>query len=347
MPAKRLDAGKVSKTTELVSKLFRNKIIGQEEAAIAFTNVLERYNSGFYDRRKPIASLLFLGPTGTGKTASVETFVNALFDSPASMIKIDCAEFQHSHEIAKLVGSPPGYLGHRETSPALSSARVKSLQTAKFPFTVILFDEIEKSSDALWNLLLGILDKGTLTLGTNEVVDFTSTVIVMTSNVGSKEMALKVGEGALGFHGPKVAEVALAELKGVSQEAAKKKFLPEFLNRLDEIVVFNTLTEENLARILDIELNEIQDMIKNKGRAIVRLMVTPAARTKILSEGVDKKYNARFLKRAIEKRVSTPVSRIISSGQVNDQDMIVVDYVNEEFVYDGYEAPAIYTENLI
>lgn len=332
---RQLNPEALSDKTNALALSFKKTIIGQPEAAEAFTNVLERYYSGFYDRTRPIASLLFLGPTGTGKTASVEAFVTGLFGSPTQMVKVDCAEFQHSHEIAKLIGSPPGYLGHRETHPAITNEKLKALKNETFPFTVLLFDEIEKASDALWNLLLGILDKGTLTLGTNEVVDLTSTVIVMTSNVGSKEMALKMGEGALGFQSPTSEDIAAGELKDIAREAAKSKFLPEFLNRLDEIVVFNTLTQSDLNEIFSLELEKLQVMVLAKGRARILVKVSPAAQRQILKDGYDKKYNARFLKREIEKRVSKPVSRIIASEQIIDQDTLVVDYEKGKFKYYG------------
>lgn len=334
MVTKQLNETALSPNTKLLTGIFNHTIIGQSGASEAFTNVLEKYYSGFYDRSRPIGSLLFLGPTGTGKTASVEAFVTGLFGKSTQMIKIDCAEFQHSHEISKLVGSPPGYLGHRETHPFINSAKVLSLRSEKFPFTVLMFDEIEKANDSLWNLLLGILDKGTLTLGTNEVVDLTPTVIVMTSNVGSKEMALKVGEGALGFQQPD-AGTELVELKDIAKDAARRKFLPEFLNRLDEIVVFNTLTEEHLKEILALELRKLKADIQARSRAFVHLDVSPSASKQILVEGYDKRYNARFLKRTIEKRVASPVARIIASAQVNDQDTIIVDYADGIFKYYG------------
>lgn len=335
MITKQLNEAALSPNTKLLTGIFNHTIIGQAGASEAFTNVLEKYYSGFYDRTRPIGSMLFLGPTGTGKTASVEAFVTGLFGRPTQMIKIDCAEFQHSHEISKLVGSPPGYLGHRETHPFINSAKVLSLRSEKFPFTVLMFDEIEKANDALWNLLLGILDKGTLTLGTNEVVDLTPTVIVMTSNVGSKEMALKVGEGSLGFQQPEISDIVSADLTDTAKDAARRKFLPEFLNRLDEIVVFSTLTEENLKEILALELGKLKADIQSRSKAFIHLDVSPSASKQILVEGYDKRYNARFLKRTIERRVSSPVARIIASAQVDDQDTIIVDYADGVFKYYG------------
>ncbi|PWT76399.1 MAG: hypothetical protein C5B59_06650 [Bacteroidetes bacterium] len=194
-----LNINKHSDRTKRVADRLVSRIVNQDEATNALLNVLDKQESGFYDHSRPIASLLFLGPTGSGKTSCVEEFVEGLCNDRKRMIKIDCGEFQHSHEIAKLIGSPPGYLGHRETNPLISEKKLASLRGDDMAFTVLLFDEVEKASDALWNLLLSIMDKGSLTNGTNEQVGLTKTVIVMTSNVGSKELAEKVGDGVLGF----------------------------------------------------------------------------------------------------------------------------------------------------
>lgn len=338
MPTKKvLDITKLSQRTADLTARFSNHIFGQQEATEALTNVLEKFHSGIYDRTKPIASLLFLGPTGTGKTASVEAFVTGLFGSPDKMLKVDCAEFQHSHEIARLIGSPPGYLGHRETSPYITAAKVVALQTVEFPFTVILFDEIEKASDALWSLLLGVLDRGVLTLGTNDHVDLTSTVIVMTSNVGSKEMAKQNGgDGALGFSSPASEALSTKELADISRSAARAKFMPEFLNRLDEIVVFNTLTRDDIKRILKLEVLKFQEQVIRTSKAVIHIDISPSAEKQILANGFDKKYGARFLKREIEKRVIVPVARVIASRQVFDQDTVVIDYDGEFKYYGGF-----------
>lgn len=326
-----LDLTASSKAAQLLAQKFASLIVGQPEATIALTSVIEKYQSGLYDRTKPLASLLFLGPTGTGKTATVEAFAEGLFGSPATMLKIDCAEYQHSHEISRLVGSPPGYLGHRETKPAITTEKLFTLRTFEFPFSIVLFDEIEKASDALWNLLLSILDKGALTLGTNDHVDMRSTIIIMTSNVGSKELADQVGDGVLGFLTP-TGEVSGEKLKNSAVSAAKRKFMPEFLNRLDDIVMFNTLSRLDLEAILDIELRKLDANILANAKANVGIIVTPAARAEILAEGYDRKYGARFLKRVIEKRITMPVTRAISTEQVICLDRIVVDF-KKEFRY--------------
>src|SRR5271157_3993299 len=329
----KIDTSRISEKAENLRRTFAKRIVNQEEAVTAFTNVLEKFLSSIYDRTKPIASLLFLGPTGTGKTSSVEAFAEGLFGVPNMMIKIDCAEFQHSHEIAKLIGSPPGYLGHRETTGIITNEKLKNLRSVEIPFSVILFDEIEKASDSLWNLLLGILDKGVLTLGTNEVVNMASTVIVMTSNIGSKEMAAAVGDGVTGFQTPAQDDVQQDDLRHTAVDAAKRKFMPEFMNRIDEVVMFNTLTKEDSKKIMHLEVQKLKNRILLNGTTVLDIAISPGAEKAILEKGFDKKYNARFLQRTVEELVTLPIARAITTGQARDHDMVIIDYDKGEFLY--------------
>src|SRR5213593_1550636 len=218
------------------------KIVGQDRAVRRIVNMYQIYLAGMAMPNRPIGNLLFLGPTGSGKTRIVEASAEILFGSPRAFIKIDCAEFQHSHEIAKLIGSPPGYLGHRETHPLLTQEALNQWQTDKLKLSILLFDEIEKASDALWQLLLGILDKATLTLGDNRRVDLSQTVIFMTSNLGAGEMSNLV-EGGMGFaqKPTEVDETFDEKINRTATEAARRKFTPEFMNRIDKTVVFKTL----------------------------------------------------------------------------------------------------------
>ena len=329
-----LDTQQHSENAVKLAQKFSKRIVGQEAATNALINVLDKFDSGFYDHTRPIASVLFLGPTGTGKTATVEAVAEGLFGSVYNMFKIDCGEFQHSHDIAKLIGSPPGYLGHRETHAVITNEKIKQMQLGNLPLSIILFDEIEKASDGLWNLLLGILDKGSLTLGTNEVVDLRSTIILMTSNIGSKELAAKAGNDVLGFLAPSVDDaVSVNELRDIAVAAAKRKFTPEFLNRLDEIVMFNTLTEDNLREILEIEINKLQTLILAYSDAKPILVISPAAKRHILQDGYDKKYGARYLKRHLEKVVIQPLSRVLASKQVCSMDTVVVDWQESDYTY--------------
>src|SRR5215467_3981700 len=240
----------------------RRKIVGQVQAIEKVAEIYQMFLAGLNPPGHPVANLLFLGPTGTGKTRVVEAMAEALFGDARACIKIDCAEFQHSHEIAKLIGSPPGYLGHRETHPLLTQEALNQCHTEKLKLSILLFDEIEKASDALWQLLLGILDKAVLTLGDSRRVDLSQCIIIMTSNLGAGEMNGLV-DGGLGF-APKPVEVDNAlddKIDRSAVEAARRKFAPEFMNRIDKLVVFKTLRPEHLKQILEIELGMVQQRV--------------------------------------------------------------------------------------
>ncbi len=302
-----------------------SRIVAQDEAIRAMSQLYQLYLADLNMPNKPIGTLLFLGPTGSGKTRVVEAASEVLFDDPYAMVKIDCAEFQHSHEISKLIGSPPGYLGHRETHPMLSQENIDRFQTPTNKLTLILFDEIEKASDALWQLLLGILDKATLTLGDNRRVDFSNCIIVMTSNLGAREMSV-LTEGQMGFAPTEAISSDLdARLVKIGIEAARRKFSPEFMNRLDKIVVFQTLTRAAMERILDLELDLLQRRILSTGRSAFILKCSDEAKEFLLKEGFDRRYGARPLKRAIERHILVPVSNMISTGQLSTGDIMLVD----------------------
>lgn len=319
-----LDATRGSQEASQVLATMKRRVVGQEEAVNILADIVETYKAGFSDRTRPVGNALFLGPTGTGKTHVVESLALALFGSKDACVKIDCGEFQHSHEIAKLIGSPPGYLGHRETHPALTQEKINQWHTEKMPLSIILFDEIEKASDSLWNLLLGILDKAKLTLGDNRVVDFSKALIIMTSNLGSEQMSKVVG-GGLGFVPEQVIDSLLDEKLGkVAVDAAKRKFTPEFFNRLQHVSVFHTLNEEQLARVLEVELASLQVRLLMQSTTKVFFHVTPKAKKVFLTEGFDKKYNARHLKRVLEKYITLPLAKLVSSTQVMDRDEIVI-----------------------
>ncbi|MFI5069748.1 MAG: AAA family ATPase, partial [Terriglobales bacterium] len=233
----------------------RRKIVGQDAAVENVAEIYQMFLAGLNPPGRPIGNLLFLGPTGSGKTRVVEALAESLFGDSHACIKIDCAEFQHSHEIAKLIGSPPGYLGHRETHPLLTQEALNQWHTEKLKLSILLFDEIEKASDSLWQLLLGILDKATLTLGDNRRVDLSQCIIIMTSNLGACEMSSLV-DGGLGFAPkPMLVDSSFDEkIDRTAVDAARRKFTPEFMNRIDKAVVFKTLRPEHLEQILDIEL---------------------------------------------------------------------------------------------
>src|SRR3984885_9694051 len=323
-----------TKAKDLETKLHR-LVIGQEEAIHEIVRTYQTYLAGLTPEGRPIGTFLFLGPTGTGKTRAVEATAEALLGNPRAVIKIDCGEFQHSHEIAKLIGSPPGYLGHRETHPMLSQEVLNQYHTETCKLSFVLFDEIEKASDALWNLLLGILDKATLTLGDNRKVDFSRAMIFMTSNLGAVEMS-NIMNPKLGFALQEARENATSgqmdekttgKLARTGIEAARRKFTPEFMNRLDKIVTFQPLGSEQLKKILDIELNLVQQRIFNttNDRAFV-FTVSDTSKDFLLTEGTDMKYGARHLKRAIERLLVQPMSNLIATDQVRGGDWIRVDF---------------------
>ncbi len=253
------------------------RIVGQERAVRRMSGLYQIFLAGMNPPNRPVGTMLFLGPTGSGKTRVVEAAAEVLFGDPNAVIKIDCAEFQHSHEIAKLIGSPPGYLGHRETSPMLTQENLDRYHTEENKLSLVLFDEIEKASDCLWQLLFGILDKATLTLGDNRRVDFSKTMVVMTSNLGAREMSELIS-GGIGFapskngKNPHDTEVD-QKIYRTAVEAARKKFSPEFMNRIDKVVVFRSLKEHHLRQILDLELQSVQDRIMKSAGAEVRLPV--------------------------------------------------------------------------
>ena len=330
-----LDPAKTGREALSLETNLRRMIIGQDEAIEQIVNIYQMHLTGMSAPGRPIGNFLFLGPTGSGKTRIVEATAEALLKNPRAVIKIDCAEFQHSHEIAKLIGSPPGYLGHRETHPLLSQEVLNQFHTETMKLSFVLFDEIEKASDALWNLLLGVLDKATLTLGDNRKVDFSRAMIFMTSNLGATEMS-NIMAPRLGFG---VRDICDNNTNGVMDgkttgkiartgvEAARKKFTPEFMNRLDKIVTFQPLGSEQLRKILDIELNQVQQRIFNttNERAFV-FTVSDSSKGFLLEEGTDMKYGARHLKRAIERLLVQPMSNLIATDQVRGGDWIRVDF---------------------
>lgn len=326
-----LDITKASPSGDKMLKNFASKLVGQREAAQTVTDIIEKYQMGMQRPDGPAGNILMLGPTGSGKTYTVELVCEALFGDSRACLKIDCAEYQHGHEIAKLVGSPPGYLGHRETHPMLTQEALNQWHTEKLNLSVLLFDEIEKSSDTLWNLLLGILDKAKLTLGDNRVVDFSQTLICMTSNLGSTDMSRAV-DGSMGFVSQAVQESVLeSELDEIAKAAAKRKFSPEFFNRLDHVVVFQSLSEAQMVEILDLELGKVQQrFLRNAQRALL-FSLDEAARKNLLATAHDhRKYGARTLKRAIEDKVVTPLVRLMASGQVTDREVVRIKEVGEE-----------------
>lgn len=326
-----LDPSRTGRDAESLEKTLLRLIVGQDDAIEQIVNIYQMHLTGLTAPGRPVGNFLFLGPTGSGKTRTVEATAEALLSNPRGIIKIDCAEFQHSHEIAKLIGSPPGYLGHRETHPLLSQEVINQHHTENVKLSFVLFDEIEKASDALWNLLLGILDKATLTLGDNRKVDFSRALIFMTSNLGAQEMsnliAPKLGFASQAAAAPvELDEQTSAKLAKSGVEAARRKFTPEFMNRIDKTIVFKSLGQSELRRILNLELAQVQQRIyQSPAQRSFAFTVSEPGKDFLLQEGTDVKYGARHLKRAIERLLVQPISNLIATDQVAPGDWITVD----------------------
>ena len=324
--AKVLDTGKRSSASCHFESALRHKIVGQEEAVQALADLYQVFCAGLHSPAHPIGNLLFLGPTGSGKTRIVEAAAEILFGDSQALIKVDCAEFQHSHEIAKLIGSPPGYLGHRETHPLITQEALAKSHTEQLKLSFLLFDEIEKASDSLWQLLLGILDKATLTLGDNRRVDLSQTMIFMTSNLGGAEIT-ELMTGGMGFVQPidKPVHRLDEKVERAAIEAARRKFSPEFINRLDKLVVFHPLKRDELDEVLEIELGQVQKRVLDSTTRPFLFRVTNEGRQFLLEEGADQRYGARHLKRAIERYLVCPLSRLLATAQVRSGDVLLVD----------------------
>lgn len=322
---KTLDPTRRSSAAGQFEEDLRSKIVGQNAAVACVSDLYQTFLAGMHMPQRPVGNLLFLGPTGAGKTRVVEAVAEVLFGDCRAVVKVDCAEFQHSHDIAKLIGSPPGYVGHRDTRPALSQEALDQRHTEKLKLTLLLFDEIEKASDALWQMLLGILDRAELTLGDNRQVDLSKCMIFMTSNLGAREME-RLSAGGSGFTPPHEEEEGFdAKMEGAALAAARHHFSPEFMNRIDRTIVFHTLRDSDLEAILEIELATVQRRIFDSVRQPFLITSSPEAKHWLLYEGQDRRYGARHLKRAVEKNVVAPLARIIATGQLTHGDVVHIE----------------------
>jgi ATP-dependent Clp protease ATP-binding subunit ClpB len=324
----------------------RTRVVGQEDAVLRTTEVIQKYISGFTAPRRPIANMLFLGPTGTGKTRLVESIAEIFWDDPQSLIKINCAEYQASHDISKIVGSPPGYVGHndRNTKPVIDQEKLdrNKIEGGK-KLCLLLFDEIEKASDALWNLLLGITDRGVMTTGSGNVLNFENTIIFMTSNLGALQMSKEV-TGYIGFDTP----VSLTKndlddkMDRVAKDAARKRFSPEFMNRIDHSIVFHTLKQEQLRQIVRIEMNHVQKRIlQNENHIKFSLNYENSLVDFLIEKGTDLRYGARQLKRVIETEVVSPLSNLVLSGQVEFGDLVLLSHNDGKVQFEKIPAEVV------
>lgn len=296
--------------TQLTHRLLR-RIVGQEEAIRAIVPYVELFEAGLAPAGRPVGVFLLLGPTGTGKTRTVEALAEALHGSERNVLRIDCGEFQLEHETARLIGAPPGYIGHRETQPMLTQTKLNAVASERSNLSIVLFDEIEKAAASLGRLLLGVLDKATLKLGDNTTVNFERSLIFLTSNLGAREMAKQTRQ-RFGLAGAAPLQDAGRGLERVALGAVKKRFSPEFVNRIDRILTYRPLDREAFERILDLQLEELHQHLAGRlGEGAFRLSLTEEARQFLLERGTSAEYGARELKRTMHRHVIQPLARVV------------------------------------
>ena len=331
---KRLDITLRSDEEKELDAGMRHRVVGQEAAIETLVDAYALWKAKLNPPEHPIANLMFLGPPGSGKTLVLEALGEEIFGTASVVRKVHCEEFQHSHEIAKLTGSPPGYLGHRETKPFLSQENLDEFHTEDHKLTLLLFDEIEKASDALWSLLLGILDKARLTLGDNRLVSFEKCIIALTGNLGGKEIAF-LQQGGLGFAATTLGDDQLdSKTDKAALEAAKRRFTPEFLDRIDKTVVFHALRPEQLRQVVDIELEKVQSrVLKMVDSRQFIINYTQGAKELLLEKGTSKKYGARPLQKTIQDMLVKRLSRLVTTNQVKFGDLIMVDAEDRDLVF--------------
>ncbi len=298
--------------------LLSQKVVGQSAATKAIVPYVYMYQSGLAPEGRPAGVFLLLGPTGTGKTKTVEAIAELLHGDEKKILKIDCGEFQMEHETAKLVGAPPGYLGHRETTPLLTQQQLTEVTSPQCDLALVLFDEIEKAAHSITKLLLGILDKGILHLGDNTIVDFEKSLIFFTSNLGAREMMKEINPN-IGFQSATVKSQSdlATRLESIALGAVRKRFSPDFVNRIDAIVTYNPLDAGAIELILDHDLRALQEHVNLRlGDRYFSIDVTPEAKQFLLQRGISKEYGARELKRTIHRQLTQPLATLVARGEI-------------------------------
>jgi ATP-dependent Clp protease ATP-binding subunit ClpA/CheY-like chemotaxis protein len=321
-------------STNLVEDLtavLSQKVVGQPAATTVIVPYVQMFQAGLSPEGRPVGVFLLLGPTGTGKTKTVEALAEVLHGSEKNVLKVDCGEFQMEHEVAKLIGAPPGYLGHRETQPMLTQQKLNAVTSEKNNISLVLFDEIEKAAPSMTRLLLGVLDKGILRLGDNSTVNFEKSLVFLTSNLGAREMMREINPD-FGFQSVKQAERAdlTSKLQNIALVAVRKRFSPEFVNRIDCIITYQPLTAESLSAILEKQIADLQNHVNTRlGNRSFILDVPAEARQFLLDKGTSPEYGARELKRAIHRFLTQPLATMVATNQVNPQARVWVE-VNAE-----------------
>ena len=299
IPVSKMLEGEMQKLLKIEERL-HERVIGQEEAISAVANAIRRSRSGLADPNRPVGSFIFLGPTGVGKTELAKALAEDLFDDEHAMVRIDMSEYMEKHSVARLIGAPPGYVGFEEGGQLTEAVRRR-------PYSVILFDEIEKAAQEVFNVFLQILDDGRLTDGQGRTVDFRNTIIIMTSNIGSNWIQEEKND---------------EEIKKRIQEALRAHFRPEFLNRIDEVVIFRRLNDQQLNKIVDIQLAHVAQRLEDKK---ISLKLSDAAKTAVAKEGYDPAFGARPLKRALQRLVIDPLAKKVIAGEIREGSTVKVD----------------------
>jgi ATP-dependent Clp protease ATP-binding subunit ClpA/CheY-like chemotaxis protein len=328
---------------DLVARL-SSKVVGQPDALRYIAPYVQMHEAGLSPADRPVGIFLLLGPTGTGKTRTVEALAEILHGSAKHLLKIDCAEYQHDHEIAKLIGAPPGYIGHRETKPLLTQQRLLEVVSPACDLAIVLFDEIEKASPALTQLLLGVLDKATLRVGDNTTVNFEQTLVFLTSNLGAPQMLREIRPD-IGFQsGAAVRSQAdmSSRLESIALSAVRKRFSPEFVNRIDVVITYRPLDETALAEILDHQIVDLQRHVRSRlGDRSFEIEVTSEARQLLLSKGASPEYGARELKRTLHRMLTQPLAAVVAGGGIQPGERVVVDLAGDTLSIRAEGLPAV------
>jgi ATP-dependent Clp protease ATP-binding subunit ClpB len=310
IPVSRLMEGEIQKLIHMEERLHK-RVVGQDEAIRAVSNAMRRARAGLQDPNRPLGSFIFLGPTGVGKTELARALAEFLFDDEQAMIRIDMSEYQEKHTVSRMIGAPPGYVGYDEAGQLTEAVRRR-------PYSVVLFDEVEKAHPEVLNVLLQLLDDGRLTDGKGRTIDFKNVVVIMTSNIGSQYISENAGELNEG-------------VRRQVTEALRQHFRPEFLNRVDEIIFFHALGLEHMKQIIDIQL---QGLLKRLEDRKIHVELTDAAKRFIVSEGYDPMYGARPLKRAIQRRILDPLAMRVLESDFREGDRVTVDVGDNGLVFE-------------
>jgi ATP-dependent Clp protease ATP-binding subunit ClpA/CheY-like chemotaxis protein len=308
-----------SEPVEDLTAILSQKVVGQPAVTRVIVPYIQMYQAGLAPEGRPVGVFLLLGPTGTGKTKTVEALADVLHGSEKNLLKVDCGEFQMEHEVAKLIGAPPGYLGHRETQPMLTQQKLTAVTSEKCDLSLVLFDEIEKAAPSLTRLLLGVLDKGVLRLGDNSSVNFEHSLVFLTSNLGAREMLKEINPefGFQSVRGGVPRTDLTSKLQNIALVAVRKRFSPEFVNRIDCIITYQPLTAESLSAILDHHITDLQNHVNTRlGNRSFTLEVSQESRQFLLEKGTSPEYGARELNRTIHRMLTQPLATLVATNQV-------------------------------